>query len=246
MARQWTSVLRRLIRSAGVLVIVASCGVTTHASLVGGSAIQQSPRLIDVVAGLSFGCVLSSDGSVHCWGANDKGQLGIGTMDSASHGVTRLPGDFRFRSLRAGFNTVCGVTEQDDAFCWGAGDWAQLGNGRFGHSAVPALVAGGLKFRAVMPYCWGYQHDGRLGNGEPGTARNVPDLPSPVPISTDATLTAMAGRSWHTCASAANGDLSLHCRPFIFGTARAAAAQRRVRPCFSSRNWSRAEFFGPR
>jgi alpha-tubulin suppressor-like RCC1 family protein len=278
MARQWTSVLRCLIWSAGVGVIVASFGVTTRASLVGGSAIQQSPRPIDVVAGLSFGCALSSDGSVHCWGANDKGQLGIGTMDSASHGVTRLPGDYRFRSLRAGFSHVCGVTEQGDAFCWGAGDWAQLGNGRFGHSAVPTLVTGGLKFRAVMPggtitcgiaiggelycwggnnhgqagvgdkngdpdtsccykrprrvaadrlfkavmaggihgcavdvdgkgYCWGYQHDGRLGNGEPGTARNVPDLPAPVPISTDATLTAMAERSWHTCAFATNGDL---------------------------------------
>ena len=278
MTPQWTSVLRGLIGSAGVGVLVASFGVTTRASLVAGSAIQQSPRLIDVVAGLSFGCALSSDGSVHCWGANDKGQLGIGTMDSASHGVTRMPGDLRFRSLRAGYNTVCGVTEQNDAFCWGAGDWAQLGNGRWGDSAVPTPVTGGLKFRAVMPggtitcgiaiggelycwggnnhgqagvgdkngdpdtsccykrprrvaadrlfkavmaggihgcavdvdgkgYCWGYQHDGRLGNGEPGTARNVPDLPAPVPISTDATLTAMAGRSWHTCAFAANGDL---------------------------------------
>src|SRR5690349_16551837 len=137
MARQSTSALRGLVRLAAVGVIVASFGATIRASLVGGSAIQQSPQLIDVVAGLSFGCALSSDGSVHCWGANDKGQLGIGTMDSASHGVTRLPGDLRFRSLRAGFNTVCGVTQQDDAFCWGAGDWAQLGNGRYGHSAVP-------------------------------------------------------------------------------------------------------------
>ena len=278
MARQWTSVLRGLIGFAVVGIIVARFGVTTRADSVGDSAVQQSLRLLDVVAGQAFGCALSSDGSVHCWGANDKGQLGIGTMDSASHGVTRLPGDLRFRSLRAGFNTVCGVTEQNDAFCWGAGDWAQLGNGRWGHSAVPTPVTGGLKFRAVMPggtitcgvaiggelycwggnnhgqagvgdkngdpdtsccykrprrvaadrlfiavmaggihgcavdaggkgYCWGYQHDGRLGNGEPGTARNVPDLPAPVPISTDATLTAMAGRSWHTCAFAANGDL---------------------------------------
>jgi hypothetical protein len=64
MARQWTSVLRCLIRSAGVGAIVASFGVTTGASLVGGSAIQQTPRLIDIVAGLSFGGALSSDGSV--------------------------------------------------------------------------------------------------------------------------------------------------------------------------------------
>ena len=78
-----------------------------------------------------------------------KGQLGIGAIDSVSHGVTRVPGDLRFRSLRAGFNTVCGITDQADAFCWGAGDWAQLGNGRFGHSPVPVLVAGGLKFQAV-------------------------------------------------------------------------------------------------
>src|SRR5687768_6866857 len=103
MARQWTSGLRWLrwlLWSAGVAGIVASFGATVRASVVGDSAAQQPARLIDVVAGLSFGCALSSDGSVHCWGANDKGQLGIGTMDAASHGVTRLPGDLRFRSDR--------------------------------------------------------------------------------------------------------------------------------------------------
>jgi alpha-tubulin suppressor-like RCC1 family protein len=125
MARHRISDLRCPIRSAGVALLVATSSVAASVTIAGDSA-TQSARLVDVVAGVSFGCALSSDGAVHCWGANDKGQLGIGTMDSASHGVTRLPGDVRFRSLRAGFNTVCGVTEQDDAFCWGAGDWAQL------------------------------------------------------------------------------------------------------------------------
>jgi alpha-tubulin suppressor-like RCC1 family protein len=125
MARHRISDLRCPIRSAGVALLVATSSVAASVTIAGDSATQPSARLVDVVAGVSFGCALSSDGSVRCWGANDKGQLGIGTMDSASHGVTRLPGDFRFRALRAGFNTVCGVTEQDDAFCWGAGDWAQ-------------------------------------------------------------------------------------------------------------------------
>ena len=242
------------------------------------TAMGHGARLIDVVAGVAFGCALSDDGTAQCWGANDKGQLGIGSIDSSSHGVAPVSGNLRFRSLRAGFNTVCGVTGTGDAFCWGAGDWGQLGNGRIGHSARPVAVEGGLKFQAVAPggtltcglsvggelycwggnnhgqlgvgdkdgdpdssccykrprrvaagrlfkavaaggihgcavdvdgkgHCWGYQHDGRLGNGEPGTARNVPDLPSPVPVRTDAALVAVNARSWVTCASTASAEL---------------------------------------
>ena len=241
-------------------------------------AAKQQPRLVNVVAGGAFGCVLSDDGSAHCWGANDKGQLGIGSTDVSNHGIERVVGGHRFESLRAGHNTVCGVTAAGDAFCWGAGDWAQLGSGRYGHSATPVAVAGDLKFQTVVPggtltcgitlggelycwggnnhgqlgvgnkdgdpdtsccykrpqriaagrlfkavtaggvhacavdingkgYCWGYQHDGRLGNGEPGTARNVPDLPSPVPINSNAVLTTVAGRSWHTCSLTALSEL---------------------------------------
>ncbi len=267
-----------LIARGRTTTLVASCAAAACVTMMRDTVAGQRARLVDVVAGVAFGCALSNDGSAYCWGANDKGQLGIGSIDSSSHGVAPVSGNLRFRTLRAGYNTVCGVTEPGDAFCWGGGDWGQLGNGRFGHSAGPVPVAGGLKFQVVVPggtlacgiavggelycwggnnhgqlgvgdkdgdpdtsccykrprrvaagrlfkavmaggvhgcavevdgkgYCWGYQHDGRLGNGEPGTERHVPDLPSPVPVRTDAAFVALSGRSWHTCATTASAGL---------------------------------------
>jgi alpha-tubulin suppressor-like RCC1 family protein len=128
----------------------------------------------------------------------------------------------KFQTVVPGGTITCGLTAGGELYCWGGNNHGQAGvgdkNGDPGTSCCykrPRRVAAGRLFKAVAAggihgcaidvdgkgFCWGYQHDGRLGNGEPGTARNVPDLPSPVPIRTDAVLVTVSGRSWHTCAS---------------------------------------------
>lgn len=62
-------------------------------------------RVRELAMGSSFACALLTDGTVECWGANDKGQTSV------------TPG--RYVSVRAGTATACGVTSRGEVQCWG-------------------------------------------------------------------------------------------------------------------------------
>jgi alpha-tubulin suppressor-like RCC1 family protein len=94
-----------------------------------------------------------------------------------------------FRQISAGGYHMCGVTDQNRAYCWGANGYGQLGIGATGGqdfcdyqncSTRPVAVLGGLSFRQIdagddhtcgittdyRAYCWGYGGSGELGNGQ--------------------------------------------------------------------------------
>jgi len=102
--------------------------------------------------------------------------------------LTPVPvsGDLTFRSLSAGWQTVCGVTDSGASYCWGY-NFGALGDGDVEHSSVPVPVVGGQSFRSVAAgtgyacavtttnavVCWGSNNDGELGDGTTQT-RLVP------------------------------------------------------------------------
>ena len=49
--------------------------------------VQGVDHVVAVAAGFRYSLALKEDGTVWAWGANDYGQLGIGTQDTASHPV---------------------------------------------------------------------------------------------------------------------------------------------------------------
>jgi alpha-tubulin suppressor-like RCC1 family protein len=71
------------------------------------------------------------------------------------------------------------VTTAGAAYCWGANDHGQLGDGTTAFRVTPAPVAGGLTFASVtassyytcgvttvgVAYCWGENLFGELGDG---------------------------------------------------------------------------------
>jgi alpha-tubulin suppressor-like RCC1 family protein len=110
------------------------------------------PRLVSGVAGvqalaLSAGnghtCVLTTGGSVWCWGRNDYGHLGRG---SAGHsgpptvvdGLTGQP----VAALAAGGEHTCALLETGQAMCWGRNNFGQLGDGTILHQSTPVMVEG--------------------------------------------------------------------------------------------------------
>jgi len=106
-----------------------------------------------VVAGAYFHCVVrDGDGAVFCWGANDFGQLGIGTsgVDPVTTPVqVHGPGDSGFltgvSSVSAGSNHACAVMTNGDLYCWGDNTYGQLGintSGISAYSYVPIQVHG--------------------------------------------------------------------------------------------------------
>ena len=166
--------MRRFGRFA--VIIVGAVGV--HVSPV---AFAESLRFVTVSAGADHACALTDRGDAYCWGSNEFGQLGNGAADSVPRTrPVRVSSDLKFRTLVAGLSHTCAITRDGVAFCWGANDSAQLGDGTIKNSAAPVRVATDTKFKTIGPggthtcavsmnnvgYCWGGNWHGQLGLGD--------------------------------------------------------------------------------
>jgi alpha-tubulin suppressor-like RCC1 family protein len=112
-----------------------------------------------------------------------------------------------FKQVSVGFAHVCGVTTDDVAYCWGAGNSGRLGNGSTDNQLRPIAVSGGHTFVSISAgtshtcaltdqgdvYCWGVGASGRLGNG---TANQL----TPVPVAADVEFRSVHAGNSHTCA----------------------------------------------
>jgi len=154
----------------------------------------------------SHSCGLTPSGAVFCWGANDVGQLGVGSTDSST-GLVAVTGGLTFSAVSAGGFHTCGITTSGAAYCWGGNEDGQLGNGStVVSSSVPVAVSGGHTFSAVSAgrahtcglttngaaYCWGNNGAGQLGDG------STP--PSRVPVAVGGlTFSSVSAGDGHTC-----------------------------------------------
>jgi alpha-tubulin suppressor-like RCC1 family protein len=138
-----------------------------------------------VDAGAGHTCALDEDGRAWCWGQNDEGQAGDGTVIPRDRAVP-VVGSFTFRTISAGHAHSCAVRTDGVAFCWGDDSRGQLGNGGTGNarSSVPVQVllnepiamidAGYYQTCAVTrsggAWCWGANDAGQLGDGSTADA----------------------------------------------------------------------------
>jgi len=100
------------------------------------------PGFRDLVAGGAHTCVLGESGTVYCWGANDRGQLGTGSSGSnqiLAQTVQGLGGIDIDRLVPVGARArhTCALSVEGALYCWGANESGQIGNG----TTAPALVA---------------------------------------------------------------------------------------------------------
>lgn len=132
------------------------CGVSTKQRLAcaGENAYGQlgssvgaggAVSFVDVAAGAYHACALAEDGIAWCWGRNDAGQLGDGSMSDRSARLA-VSGGHRFTRLAAGARHTCGIATDGGAWCWGSNAHGQLGDESFDDSAVPVAVAGPRRF----------------------------------------------------------------------------------------------------
>lgn len=98
-----------------------------------------------ITVGDRHGCGLDPGGIASCWGDNAHGQVGDGsTVYAMLSGVLRptpVAGGLKFRSIAAGADFTCGVTQDFRLYCWGANDVGQLGNGTTAPSPIPVHAA---------------------------------------------------------------------------------------------------------
>src|SRR5439155_189646 len=98
-----------------------------------------------VIAGGYHTCALFTDGTAQCWGRNDDGQLGDGTITRSSTPVQAV-GINDAVAVNAGILHTCALLSNSTVKCWGAvapGDgFGQLGNGSTTGSSTPVTVTG--------------------------------------------------------------------------------------------------------
>ena len=143
---------------------------------------------VQIDAGASHTCALTSRGQAYCWGSNESGQLGDGTFTDRHQPVRPAVGLF-FSAISVGGSFTCGLSG-GTAYCWGNNVFGQLGDGSVLTRSNPAPVANGLTFRSIYAgsshtcglttlndaYCWGGNSSGQIGDGTSFTDRLTPTL----------------------------------------------------------------------
>jgi len=112
-----------------------------------------------VSAGGDFSCGLSLADELWCWGYNETGQLSaaapqlcstedeFGVITSFPCSLYPIRGAESLLFAQIGTNTqhACGLTTDNDLYCWGSGERGQLGNGESSetiyYTVTPVLVA---------------------------------------------------------------------------------------------------------
>ena len=110
-------------------------------------------KVQSIVAGLVHTCAVIVDGRVMCWGDNQSGLLGQGSVAGTALGV--LPGTF----------TNLGTNVLSQAIVTGGERWFYEGNEYRGFHTCALLTNGRVK-------CWGYNLTGQLGQNH---ANNLGD-----------------------------------------------------------------------
>jgi len=132
-----------------------------------------------LVAGRNHFCALVQDGAVTCWGDNQFGELGDGSLSDRFTPVSVF-GLYGATAIAAGSRHTCAVVSNGEVQCWGSNWSGELGYGVDADlSAVPAQVLGLSGVTSVAAGdgstcvvvvggavgCWGDNITGQLGDG---------------------------------------------------------------------------------
>lgn len=165
-----------------------------------------APRFATVAVGGQHACALSVDGEAWCWGANETGQVGDGSVTPRTT-ATQATAPVSFSAISLGGYHSCALTALGAAWCWGQDSLGQLGWDKRVHSTTPVPVSGGISFVALAAgdqhtcgvdtggaaWCWGLNTTAQVGISGGGF------LMAPRQVSTTERFVSItAGRS-HSC-----------------------------------------------
>jgi alpha-tubulin suppressor-like RCC1 family protein len=166
------------------------------------------------------------NGETWCWGDNNYGQLGDGTLTDSIVPVRTLRESGALlgktdKYVAVGNLTACIVTTTDEIYCMGHNASGQVGDGTTTNRSEPTLVdtSTGLAGKTITGivanegamcaiasgdvYCWGSGAYGKLGNGST-TSSSIPVRASVIGTVNSKTVTGIAStpQSRSTCAIA--------------------------------------------
>ncbi len=160
-----------------------------------GFMLPSSFRTIN--AGGYHTCAIGDNDVTYCWGLNNGGQLGDNSTNDASRPKAinqgNIPTGETLEMLSLGLYHSCAIASNAKAYCWGQGQYGQLGNSGTGGSYTPVAVSQGAIPTGIgianmgtgsyhgcvrgsngKLYCWGQNTYGKLGDGTTTTPRTSP------------------------------------------------------------------------
>jgi alpha-tubulin suppressor-like RCC1 family protein len=189
---------------------------------------------IQVSANWETGCALLADGSVKCWGLNDDGSLGNGSLWFESDVPVSVSGISTATQISVGYDSACARLSDGSLKCWGSNRDGELGDGLTNHghndgdgdfSPLPVSVSGissAISVSAGVSYacalladgsmrCWGSSEGGVLGDGLTRHGHHDSDgadfSPSPVTVRGISGADLIAAGGSISCARLSGGTL---------------------------------------
>lgn len=168
-------------------------------------------NIVEVALGDHHSCVLTDQSGVYCWGGHERGQVGIGSSETAAFATPQYVEAFdemmaegeSIIDLVAGGQHTCAVSESlpgsaDTLYCWGRNDNGQLGLGDTEDSSLPRGVSvdvteegSSVEVRGVAAgalHSCAYDEDGdvycwgRTSSGRLGVDEEFESLSQPDPL----------------------------------------------------------------
>ena len=177
----------------------------------GTASVAASSTTPQFSMGDQHSCGLKSDGTGWCWGLNDYGQLGNGTIVSSVSPV-QVTSLASVANLVTGNYIGCAVLTDRTAWCWGA---AYSGDGSSTSNPTPVQVSGLTNVQEIIPssgnvcavktdgtlWCWGINTDGNVGDGtgmDQATPVQIPSLTNALDVDVN---------TYHSCAVKSDGTV---------------------------------------
>lgn len=134
---------------------------------------------MDVRTGQNSSCGLRAPGQLHCWGANDSQQLGLGDMQPRDQ-PARVGAFDDWVAITIDTFHGCGIRKDGSLWCWGRNVEGQLGLGDKNPRGAPTRVDDATDWVSVAAgrfhtcarkkdrsvYCAGQNMRGQLGTGD--------------------------------------------------------------------------------
>jgi alpha-tubulin suppressor-like RCC1 family protein len=146
-----------------------------------------------MATGANHSCAVLVGGDVRCWGWNDYGQVGDGTVTRRWTAVDVTGLASGVAAIATGGFHSCALTSGGGVKCWGSNEFGQLGDGTTTQrltpvnvsglgSGVVAITAGGYHSCALTSgggmKCWGTNSSGQLGDDTMTTHVTPNDVPT--------------------------------------------------------------------
>ncbi len=115
-----------------------------------------SDRYVQLKGGNQFNCGLLTTGGVKCWGDNDAGQLGDGTLVQKNVPTQVVGLTSGVAVIGGGLQTPCAILHDGRIMCWGSNGSGQVGNGNTTNQTSPTFVKADAStdFVTRVQRCW--------------------------------------------------------------------------------------------